>query len=174
MKRNIVLVIAFAVAATWPTPAFPATLPSEAPRLPAAELSEVATLSDALRQRATDHVQLLESSCQFGFVRDRLVEVRDEAVDAVRRIGGLWREGRLRHGGFALAEVLVHDLAGLVHEVIWSIAAAEALAVLQAQGRGTSGGDDLVARLSAIHPSAAACVATGPEPTPLEPVLVHR
>jgi hypothetical protein len=167
MKRYIALALAFTVAATWLTPASAATLPSEAPRRPAAELSEIAGLNDALRQRASDHVHLLESTCQFGFVRDRLVEVRDEAVEAVRRIGGLWREGRLRHGGFALAEVLVYDLAVLVNEVIWSIAAADALAVLQAQGRGTSGGDDLVARLSAIYPSAAACVAAGPEQTPL-------
>jgi hypothetical protein len=119
-------------------------------------------------------VQSLEASCEFALIRDRLAEVRDEAVRAVGRIGGLWREGRLRHGGFALSEVLVYDFAMLVNEVIWGIAAADALASLQARSLEAQDRPGLTARMTAILPAAGACMAARPEQAPVEPALVSR
>jgi hypothetical protein len=178
MRRNLLAIAtvaaAFTLATTWLTPAFPATLPVEATRSPGADLSDLAALHATLRQRGSDQVQSLESSCEFGLIRDRLVEVRDEAVHAVRRIGGLWREGRLRDGGFALSEVLVYDFAALVNDLIWSIAAADALAILQTQTLQAPDAQDVAARIAAIHPSAAACVARRPEQTPIDSASVRR
>jgi hypothetical protein len=177
MRQNllaIATVAAVALVTMWLTPAFPATLPVDATRSPGADLSDLAALQATLRQRGSDHVRSLESSCEFGLIRDRLVEVRDEAVDAVRRISRLWRQGRLRDGGFALSEVLVYDFAALVNELIWSIAAADALAILQTQTRQAPNALEVAARITAIHPSAAACVAKQPEQTPIDSASVRR
>jgi len=144
----------------WPVPSLPAYAPPE-PRLVGVELARLGTLNQALRRTLEREEVRLESTCEFTAVRGRLIEVRDTAAAAIGRLGALWREGHLRNGGLALAELLVHELDGIVEEARRGIAVADTLALIQSPD-----GDarDVVHRTEAVYPQALACVEAGRDP----------
>jgi hypothetical protein len=140
----------------WPVQSLPAYSPTD-PRLVGVELARLGELNHALRQTLVREESRLEATCEFAAVRDRLIEVRDTATAAIGRIATLWREGHLRNGGLALAEVLVHELGGVVEETRRDIAVADTLAMIQAQGTEAK---DIARRTAAVYPDLT-CVDAG-------------
>ncbi len=149
----------FAAVAMWSSPGFPATRSDETPAPATQELRALADLDALLSQVLRGQERHLDSSCEFATVRQRLLIVRDEAMGAIRRIGGLWREGRLRDGGLALSEVLVYDFAAVLDEARRDTALADTLAMLQQETRRGSGdARALLRRMIEIHPAPPACL----------------
>lgn len=144
---------------TWSTPGFPATPSGGMPALAASELGRLADLDAMLRHDLRAQQERLESGCEFATVRERLAQVRDEAMGAIRRLGTLWREGRMRNGGLAMSEVLVYDFAALIDEARRDTALADTLAQLQAETRqGSADARALLERMIEIHPDAPSCL----------------
>src|SRR3989442_12448100 len=73
------------------------------------ELNALARLAAALRSDLHLEQQRLDSACEFTEIRARLIRGRDEAVAAAERVGSLWRGGRPRARGLAVAEGPVCD-----------------------------------------------------------------
>ena len=149
----------FTVLTTWSTPGFPATLSGGTPALAANELGRLADLDATLRHDLRAQQERLESGCEFSTVRERLAGVRDEAMGAIRRLGTLWREGRMRNGGLAMSELLVYDFAALIDEARRDTALADTLALLQEETRqGSTDARALLERMIEIHPAAPSCL----------------
>lgn len=144
----------------WPVQSLPAYAPPE-PLPVGIELERLGTLNQALRRALEREETRLESTCEFTAVRGRLIEVRDAAAAAIGRLGALWREGHLRNGGLAVAELLVHELDGIVEEARRAIAVADTLVLIQAQDGEAR---DVVHRTAAVYPEALACVDAGSDP----------
>jgi hypothetical protein len=144
----------------WPVPSLLAYAPPE-PRLVSVELDRLGTLNQALRRTLEREEARLESTCEFTVVRGRLIEVRDTAAAAIGRLGALWREGHLRNGGLALAELLVHELDGIVEEARRGIAVADTLALIQSHEGEVR---DVVHRTAAVYPEALACIEARRDP----------
>jgi hypothetical protein len=53
--------------------------------------------------------------------------VRDSALDALNRLGTMWRTGRLRTGALAASEVLTNDLVAVIYRAHRAVAVAYAL-----------------------------------------------
>lgn len=149
----------FAAVSMWSRPGFPATNAAYAPAPATAELSTLADLNASLHQALRAQERRLDSGCDFATVRAHLLTVRDEAMDAIRALGRLWREGRLREGGFAMSEVLVYNFAAVHDDAVRDTALAETLAVLQEETRRGSGdARALLQKMVEIHPAAPACL----------------
>ena len=156
-----VLVVASALLAAvtlWSTPGFPATADTLSPAT--SELRQLADLDAALRQALRMQRERLGTECEFSAVRARLVGIQDEAIDAIRRIGALWRGGRLRSGGLAMSEVLVYDLVAVIDEARRDTAVADTLASLEAATHdGSHDARALLRRMIDSNPAAPACLA---------------
>ena len=139
----------------------PAAYPTEGPRLVGAELAGLAQTHHVLRRTLDREESRLESTCEFADIRDRLIEVRDTAVTAIGRLGSLWREGRLRSGGVALAEVLLQELGAVVDDARRDIAVADSLALILAEPDDRA---DVARRVVAIHAEALLCASAPPPP----------
>src|SRR5438105_15006504 len=112
--RSTLLVSALLTALTLAAPPGSAARPAGDPPPATGELDALDGLAAALRSDLHLEQQRLDSACEFTEIRARLIRVRDEAVAAAERLGGLWRSGRLRARGLARSEVLVYDLAALI------------------------------------------------------------
>lgn len=163
MSKNFWTILAasvlFAAVSMWTTPGFPDTGSVATPSVSRSELDGLADLDVSLQESLRLVEQRLDSGCEFARASERLFGVQYEAMTAIHRLGTLWREGRLRQGGFALSEVLVHDFAAVVDEARRDAVLAETLARLQAETR--DGSDDartLLARMVEIHPAAPTCL----------------
>jgi hypothetical protein len=161
MSKNlwtIVLVSAiFAAVTMWSTPGFPAT--TDAPRLAAEDLNRLEDLDVALQRALHAEQQRLDSGCDFAAVRERLIRVQESAVRALGRLGTLYRDGRLRAGGFAMSEVLVYQFAAVIDEARRDTAIADTLAVLYQQTLdGAPDARERLERMTEIHPSPPACL----------------
>ena len=144
----------------WPIEG-PSAYPTGDPRLVGAELARLVELNQTLRKSLESEEERLESSCEFTDIRDRLIQVRDAALTGIGRLEAFWREGRLRNGGVALAEVLLNELGGVVEDARRDIAVADTLALIQAQPGEAS---DLARRTAVVHGEAMACVDAGRGP----------
>ncbi|MBI3629228.1 MAG: hypothetical protein HY217_06585, partial [Candidatus Rokubacteria bacterium] len=163
MNRDFWTIVAasalFAAVIFWSEPGFPATRPTPAPPPATAELRTLAELGTTLQQALRAQERRLDSGCEFATVRAELLEVRDGAVDAIRTLGQLWRQGRLRDGGFAMSEVLVYDFVAMLDDAVRDTAVADTLAVLQEETRRGSGdARSLLQKMIEIHPAAPACL----------------
>lgn len=163
MGKNFWTILAasglFAAISLWSQPGFPATRPAAPPPPATAELAALADLGTSLHHALRAQERRLDSGCEFATVRAGLFEVRDEAIGAIRTLGRLWREGRLRHGGLAMSEVLIYDFAAVLDEAVRDTSVADTLAVLQDETRrSSSDARSLLQKMIDIHPAAPACL----------------
>jgi hypothetical protein len=163
MSKNlwtIALVSAiFAVVAMWSTPGFPATRPAESPQVAIEDLNRLEDLDVALRRALHAEQQHLDDGCEFAAIRERLIRVQEAAVRAMGRLGTLYRDGRLRDGGFAMSEVLVYQFAAVIDEARRDTALADTLAVLYQQTLdGAPDARERLVRMTDIHPAPPACL----------------
>jgi hypothetical protein len=150
----------FAVVILWSTPGFPATRPVDILSPAAGDLEQLAHLDTALHQALRTQRDRLGSGCEFAAVRAELIAVQREAIEAVQRLGALWRDGRFRNGGFALSEVLVYDFAAVIDEARRDTAVADTFATLEAASRdGSRDARAVLERMIASDPAAPACLA---------------
>ncbi len=91
------------------------------------DLAALADLSVRLARELRVEEGRLTSPCDVADARDRLRDVRDSALDALNRLGTMWRTGRLRTGALAASEVLTNDLVSVIYRSHRALAVAHSL-----------------------------------------------
>jgi hypothetical protein len=93
------------------------------------DLLALADLSARLARELRAEEGRLTSPCEAADARDRLRDVRDSALDALNRLGTMWRTGRLRTGTLAASEALTNDLVTVIYRAHRAVAVARALGI---------------------------------------------
>jgi hypothetical protein len=127
--------------------------------LPATELGRLSDLDVELRRILRAEQNRLVTGCEFAAISQRLLDVRADALDAVRILTGLYTDGRLRNGGLAMSELLLDKFDGLISDVRRDSELAKTLASLQrlVQG-GAPNARTQLARIIEVHPSPPICL----------------